>query len=100
SPGRLGGGSGRPGKTGPRPPGGGAVACGLEVIRQPRDFPPATSGSPGAALAAAATDERTVASSTPGGSGRRACASTYGNWYRKVAIPRPARARATDARKG
>ena len=39
-----------------------------------------------------ATAARTVASATAGESGRRPPASIYGNWYRRVATPRAARA--------
>ena len=63
--------SGKPRNTSPRTPGIGSFAAAFEVIRPPNDFPPAKSGSSGARRAASAQTERTYASQTGCGSGRR-----------------------------
>ena len=55
-----------------RTPGSGSLACACDVMRPPKDLPPAISGSSGKARDAAAIAARTVAWASCGGSGRLA----------------------------
>ena len=70
--GRLGGWSGKPRKMRPATSSSCRAAAAWDVIRPPSDLPPANSLSEGRTSLARATAARTVASRTPGGSGRRA----------------------------
>ena len=67
--GRPAGCSGKPRNASPHTPRSGALACACEVIRPPKDFPPAMSGNPGSQPSAVSTAARTVACATAGGVG-------------------------------
>src|SRR5437016_2221061 len=69
-------------------------------MRPPRDFPPASRGTPNIRRPAVETAACTVASSTGGGSGRPSPACMYGNWYRKVPTSRLASSADIRSRNG
>src|SRR5258706_4484027 len=72
--------NGNPIKPRPRTVANGSTDCACEVMRPPKDLPPAKRGMPGIRFAASATAPRTAACATLGGSGRFDFASMYGNW--------------------
>src|SRR6516225_2404162 len=70
--GRPAGCSGNPRKASPQTPCSGAFSCACDVIRPPKDLPPAMRGVSGSRHSAAPTAARTVACASRGGSGRLA----------------------------